>query len=54
LSVRILLISTCLTGALVMWGFNAGIVSVLTVETTAFPIRNLQVYSPAKSSQGSV
>jgi hypothetical protein len=43
LSIRILLISTCLTGAFVIWGFNAGIVSVLTVENVAFPVKNFQV-----------
>ena len=43
LSVRILVVCTCLTGALVSWGFNAGIVSVLTVDNSDFPIKTLKV-----------
>jgi hypothetical protein len=43
MSVRTLVLTTCLTGAMVLWGFNAGIVSVLTVENNIFPIKSLQV-----------
>jgi len=43
LTVRILVISTCVTGALVLWGFQAGIVSVLTVDNKVFFIKTLKV-----------
>jgi hypothetical protein len=40
---RIIIFSTCITGALLIWSYNAGLVSYLTVETIIFPITNLQV-----------
>ena len=43
LSIRALIISTCLCAAVVLWGFQAGIVSVLTVEVTDLPIKSLKV-----------
>ena len=43
LSVRILVVCTCLTGALVSWGFNAGIVSVLTIDNSDYPIKTFKV-----------
>ena len=42
-SLRILLLSTCVCTAVVLWGFQAGIVSVLTVEVIDLPIKSLQV-----------
>ena len=50
LSVRILVVCTCLTGALVSWGFNAGIVSVLTVDNSDFPIKTLKVSATLSGS----
>ena len=43
LSIRSLIISTCFCAAVVLWGFQAGIVSVLTVEVTELPIKSLKV-----------
>ena len=54
LSVRTLVLTTCLTGAMILWGFNAGIVSVLTVENNVFPIKSIQVLSARKTSLSNV
>jgi hypothetical protein len=43
LSLRILLISICVTAAVIFWGFQAGVVSVLTVEVVDYPIKTLKV-----------
>ncbi len=49
---RILVISTCIGAAVVLWGFQAGIVSVLTVELVDYPIKSLKVkyWDAAKKS----
>ena len=44
LSLRILVITTCIGSAVILWGFQAGIVSVLTAEVIDYPIKSLQVY----------
>jgi hypothetical protein len=38
-----LLISICVTAAVIFWGFQAGVVSVLTVEVVDYPIKTLKV-----------
>ena len=43
LSLRILVITTCIGSAVILWGFQAGIVSVLTAEVIDYPIKSLQV-----------
>jgi hypothetical protein len=43
LSLRTLIITTCICAAVVLWGFQAGIVSVLTVEVIDLPIKSLKV-----------
>ena len=40
---RILVLSICLTGAVVFWSYSAGLVSFLTVEKYEFPIKSLKV-----------
>ena len=45
LSLRILVITTCIGSAVILWGFQAGIVSVLTAEVIDYPIKSLQVLS---------
>ena len=40
---RILILNVCITGAVAFWSYNAGLVSVLTVETFEYPIQSLQV-----------
>lgn len=36
---RVLVFSVCLSGAVVFWSYNAGLVSLLTVDTIVFPIK---------------
>jgi len=43
-SLKTLVISTCIGAAVVLWGFQAGIVSVLTVEVVNYPIKSLKVF----------
>ncbi len=43
LSMKILLFITCMAAAVILWGFQAGIVSVLTVEVVDYPIKSLKV-----------
>jgi hypothetical protein len=40
---KILLLSICVTGAIVYWSYCAGLVSTLTVENYEFPIKTFQV-----------
>jgi hypothetical protein len=40
---RIIIISTCITGAILIWSYSAGLVSYLTVETIIYPVTNYQV-----------
>ena len=40
---RILLVSACITGAMVFWSYNAVLTSYLTVEKINYPIRSLEV-----------
>ena len=43
ISGRVLIISVCLTGAFLFWGYCAGLTSLLTVEKYEFPIKTLLV-----------
>ena len=43
LSLRILVISMLITSSVIFWGFQAGIVSVLTVDFVDYPIKSLKV-----------
>ena len=43
LSLKTLIIATCICTAVVLWGFQAGIVSVLTVDVVDLPIKSLKV-----------
>ena len=40
---KILLLSICVTGAIVYWSYCAGLVSTLTVENYEFPIKEFPV-----------
>ena len=40
---RILLLSVCVTGAIVYWSYCAGLVSTLTVENYEYPIKAFPV-----------
>ena len=40
---RILVLTVCLSGALVFWSWNAGLISLLTAEIFTFPITSLKV-----------
>lgn len=39
---RILVFSVCICGAIVFWGYNAGLVSMLTVDHIVFPIKTME------------
>ena len=39
---RTLVLSVCVTGAIVFWAYNAGLTSLLTVENIVFPIKKLE------------
>ena len=39
---RILVITVCLTGALIFWSYNAGLVSLLTVDNIQFPVKSMK------------
>ena len=43
LSLKILIFSTLMTSSVIFWGFQAGIVSALTVEFVDYPIKSLKV-----------
>jgi hypothetical protein len=40
---KILLFSTLMTLAVIFWGFQAGVVSVLTVDVVDYPVKSLKV-----------
>ena len=40
---RILIFTTCVTGALLFWSYSASLVSFLTVENMDFPIKTYTV-----------
>ena len=40
---RILVLNVCVTGALIFWSWNAGLISLLTTELFNFPITSLKV-----------
>ena len=40
---RILIFTTCVTGALLFWSYSASLVSFLTIENTNFPIKTYAV-----------
>jgi hypothetical protein len=42
---RILVLSVCITGAVLFWSYSAGLVSFLTVEKYEYPIKTLNVSS---------
>ena len=40
---RIFVLNACMTGAIIFWSYNAGLVSFLTVDNIQYPIQSLQV-----------
>ena len=40
---RVLILTTCVTGALLFWSYSASLVSFLTIEKIDFPIKSYQV-----------
>ena len=42
---KIIILCTCMTGALLVWSYSACLVSFLTVDTIIFPIANVKVSS---------
>ena len=40
---RVLILTTCVTGALLFWSYSASLVSFLTFEKIDFPIKSYQV-----------
>jgi hypothetical protein len=40
---RILIFTTCLTGAFLLWSYSASLISFLTIENVNFPIKSFQV-----------
>ena len=44
MSLRTLIVVTCICTAVVLWGFQAGITSVLTVDVADLPIKSIKVF----------
>ena len=39
---RALVLTVCISGALVFWSYNAGLVSLLTVDNIQFPVKSMK------------